>query len=124
MLKLNNYFDIKWLVLALLSITTVITLTHIPQESMPSKIQEHGLDKILHILAYGTITFCVILSFQKPPSKYAAVIIFCFLLTIGIIDESTQPLVNRDASLTDLIADSFGILTILLLLLFKKKAIP
>ena len=59
MVKLHNYFDIKWLVLAFFSTTIVIVLTHIPQESMPSQIQQSGLDKFLHALAYGTITLCI-----------------------------------------------------------------
>jgi len=123
MLKFRKYFDIKWLVLAFLSTTVVIILTHIPQESMPSQIQQSGLDKILHALAYGTITFCVILSIKSPPSIYIALIVLCSLLTIGIFDEITQPIVHRQASLSDLLADVIGVISVLFVYLVSKKII-
>ena len=119
--NLNKYFDIKWLVLAFFSITIVILLTHIPQESMPPQIQQTGLDKILHALAYGTITFCIILSTKKQLSMYTALIVLCFLLSIGIADEITQPFVHRHASIKDLLFDAIGVITVLLLFLVAKQ---
>ena len=121
MFKLNNYFNIKWLVLTVILTTIVIVLTHIPQESMPSQIQQSGIDKILHALAYGTITFFLLLSLKSPPSIYTVFWILCPLLTIGIVDEITQPLVNRQASFTDLLADAIGIITVLLLTTAVKR---
>ena len=121
MQKFHNYFNIKWLVLSIILTTIVIVLTHIPQESMPSQIQKSGIDKILHALAYGTITFFFILSLKNPPSTYTVFWILCTLLVIGIADEITQPLVNRQASFTDLLADVIGIITALLLMIAGKR---
>ena len=67
LVKLKNYFDIKWLVLAVTFTATVIVLTHIPQRLMPSQMQESGVDKFLHFLAYGAITFLLILSVKSSP---------------------------------------------------------
>ena len=44
----------------------------------------------------------------------STLLVFFALLAIGIVDEITQPLVNREASLTDLAANVIGIVTVLL----------
>ncbi len=120
MLKLNNYFDIKWLVLAVTFTAIVLVLTHIPQEFMPSQLLKSGLDKLQHVVAYGTITFLFILSVKSPPTLYSAVLILFVLVAIGIVDEFTQPLVNRQASLTDLMADAIGVVAVLLVFIIGK----
>ena len=115
MLKLDNYFNIKWLVLAVTFTAIVLILTHIPKELMPSKLQENSSDKLLHVVAYGAITFLFILSLKNSPSMLSALLVFFTLLAIGIVDEVTQPFVNREASLTDLTANVIGIVTVMLL---------
>ena len=114
MLKLNNYFDIKWLVLAVTFTALVLLLTHIPKEVMPSQLQENSHDKLHHVVVYGAITFLFILSLKSSPSMLSTLLVFFALLAIGIVDEITQPLVNREASLTDLAANVIGIVTVLL----------
>lgn len=114
MLKLNNYFEIKRLILVITFTAIVILCTHIPQQFMPSQLQKSGLDKLQHIIAYGAITFLFILSLKNSLSLYTASLLFFAISLISIIDEITQPLVNRQASLTDVTADAIGILTILL----------
>ncbi|MHC4727307.1 MAG: VanZ family protein, partial [Planctomycetota bacterium] len=118
--KLKNYFDIKWLVLVITFTATVIVLTHIPQKLMPSQMQESGVDKLLHFLAYGVITFLLILSVKSSPSPRLILFVFFALLAIGIVDEITQPLVRRQASLTDLMADITGVVSVLLLFIVGK----
>ena len=95
MLKLDNYFDIKWLVLAVTFTTIVLLFTHIPQESIPSQLLESGLDKLYHVVAYGAITFLFILSLKSSPSVLSYLLLFFAIVAIGIADEVTQPLVNR-----------------------------
>jgi len=67
--KFNNYFDIKWLVLAVAFTAIVLLLTHIPKEAMPPRLQENRYDKLHHVVAYGAITVLIILSFKvsSPP---------------------------------------------------------
>ena len=121
MLKLNNYFDIKWLVLAVTFTALVLLLTHIPKEVMPSQLQENSHDKLHHVVAYGAITFLFILSLKSSPSMLSTLLVFFALLAIGIVDEITQPLVNREASLTDLAANVIGIVTVLLCSVVSKS---
>ena len=121
MLKLDNYFDIKWLFLAVTFTVFVLILTHIPQEFMPSKLQEIGLDKLYHVVTYGAITFLFIFSLKSSPSLLSSLLVFFALLAVGIVDEVTQPLVNRQASLADLAADAISIVTVLLLSMVGKR---
>jgi len=115
MLKLDNYFKIKKLVLAVTFTAIVLILTHIPQESIPSQLLESGLDKLYHVVAYGAITFLFILSLKSSPSLLSSLLFFFAVLAIGVADETTQPFVNRQASYADLAADAISIVTVLLL---------
>jgi len=113
MLKLDDYFDIKWFGLAAILTATVILLTHIPQELMPSQLQEGGLDKILHVVAYAAITFVLILSVKSPLSLHSAFLVLFALSAIGAVDEITQSLTNRQTSFIDLVFDVIGIVVVL-----------
>lgn len=115
MLKLDNYFDIKWLVLAVTFTAIVLLFTHIPQESIPSQLLRSGLDKLYHVATYGAITYLFLLSLKSSPSLLSSLLVFFALLAVGIVDEVTQPLVNRQASYADLAADAVSIVTVLLL---------
>jgi len=121
MLKLDNYFDIKWLVLAVTFTAIVLILTHIPQESIPSQLLEGGLDKLYHVVAYGAITFLFILSLKSSPSVLSSLLLFFAILAIGMADEVTQPFVNRQASYADLAADAISIVTVLLFSIVGKS---
>ena len=115
MLKLNNYFDIKWFILTVTFTAITILFTHIPQEFIPSQLQKSDFDKLQHIVAYGAITFLSILSLKNSLSLFSALLLFFVILVIGIFDEVTQPLVNQQASLCDLLADITGISIVLLI---------
>ena len=121
MLKLNNYFNIKWLVLAVTFTALVLLLTHIPKEVMPSQLQENSHDKLHHVVAYGAITFLFILSLKSSPSMLSTLLIFFALLAISIVDEVTQPLMNREASLADIVANVIGIIMVLLFFMVGKR---
>lgn len=121
MQRLNDYFDIKWLVLTVLFTAMVVVLTHIPKELMPSQIQAIDLDKFLHAVAYGAITFLFVLSLKVSFSLLWALFFLFVLLTVGGVDEITQPIVNREASYADLAANSIGIITVLSLSIWRKQ---
>lgn len=114
MQKLNDYFEIRWLVLAVALTAIVLVLTHIPQELTPSQLQASGLDKFLHAAAYGAITLILVLSVKASFSLRSALLVLFLLLGVGSLDEITQPLVRRQASIGDLLANAVGILTVLL----------
>lgn len=128
MLKHSTYFNIKWLIIAVIFTATVIFLTHIPEDAMPSQLQVTGLDKLAHALAYGAITYLFILSFRTSITVLAASLLFVAVLAVGTLDELTQLFFNRTASLTDLLANIVGIVTVLLSFLCftssKRQASP
>ena len=93
---------------------TVVFLTHLPQETIPSPLQENGFDKLAHVLAYGVITFLFILSVRTSFCLLSAAFLFFAILAIGATDEITQPLINRTASLADWLANVTGIVIVLL----------
>lgn len=113
--KLENYFNVKWLVIAVAFTAIILLLTHIPKEAMPPRLQENSYDKLHHVVAYGAITFLFILSLKASSTPFLLSLLFFAILAIGIVDEVTQPLVNRTASLADVVANFIGIATVLLL---------
>lgn len=113
--KLENYFNVKWLVIAVAFTAIILLLTHIPKEAMPPRLQENTYDKLHHVVAYGGITFLFILSLKVSSTPFLLSLLFFAILAIGIVDEVTQPLVNRTASLADVVANFIGIATVLLL---------
>lgn len=121
MLKHSTYFNIKWLTVAVTFTATVVFLTHIPQEAMPSQLQVIGLDKLTHALAYGAITYLFVLSLRTCPTMLSSLLLFFAILALGAIDELTQPLVNRTASLADWLANLIGVSGVLLFFLRFKR---
>jgi VanZ family protein len=118
----TNYFSIKWLIVALISTATVIFLTHLPREIIPSQLEERSLDKLAHIVAYGALTFLFIVSLRISHILFPALILLSGILLLAVVDKLTQPLVNRTASLIDWVADAIGVAVILLLFIYAKHA--
>ncbi len=115
-------FNIKSLTTAILFMAAVLIFTHLPQETMPSPLQKDGVDKLQHVLAYGVITFLFILSLKSSPSLLSALFLFFAISAVGIVDEATQSLVNRTASVNDWLADIIGIIvTLTCFVVFKRK---
>ena len=106
-------FNIRSLTIAILFTAAVLVFTHLPQETMPSSLQEDGVDKLQHVLAYGVITFLFLISLRTSPTILSAFLLFLVISVIGAFDELTQLFMNRSASVTDLLADIVGILTVL-----------
>jgi len=118
----NTYFNIKWLIIAVVFTAIVVLLTHIPQDAMPSQLQVIGLDKLAHALAYGGITLLFILSLRTSPHLLSASLLFFGILALGALDELTQPFVNRTASLADWLANIIGVSGVLLFFLRFKRS--
>ncbi len=122
MLKSNTYFNIKWLIIAVILTAVVVLLTHIPEDAMPPQLQVIGLDKLAHALAYGAITYLFILSLRTSPTMLSASLLFFAILALGTVDELTQPFVNRTASLADWLANIVGVSGVLLFFLRFKRS--
>lgn len=122
MLKLKNRFKIKWFAVAVVSCCILLILTHIPQEIMPKRLEVVGLDKFEHVAAYALITLLFVLSLKQPFSKLHVSILFITIIFIAVLDELTQPLVNRVASVVDFMADFVGVAAILLFSLYYRRS--
>lgn len=64
-----------------------------------------------------------IVNSAEIPKAVRKGVFFFVILAVGTVDEITQPLVNRMASLADWLADAIGIVTVLLVYVCFKKAI-
>jgi len=122
MLKSNPYFNLKWLITAIVFTAIVVLLTHIPEEAMPSQLQVIGLDKLAHVLAYGVITLLFVLSLRTCPTLLSASLLFFAILAVGALDELTQPFFSRTASLADWLANIIGVSGVLLFFLRFKRS--
>ncbi len=119
--KLASYFYPRWILIALLSMLGVLALTHIPQEALP-RVFVHSLqDKLEHFGAYGLIAAFLILSLRRPVPLLLLLAVLCGLALIGALDEVTQPLVNRHASVTDYAADLAGIAAACFILVLRRR---
>jgi len=85
---------------------------------MPERLQVRGLDKIEHFVAYGAITLLFVLSLRDRFSLLSAAVLLFAISALGVVDELTQPLVNRTASPVDWLADIVGISVALLIFIF------
>ena len=104
----KSCFHPRWLMLTLLVAAGVLGLTHIPGQSIPRVLQVHYLDKAEHVVAYGLIAGFFLLSLKRPVRPTVLLIGLALLVVIGALDEVTQPLVNRFASVSDYASDLTG----------------
>ena len=105
----KSCFRPRWLMLTLLVAAVVLGLTHIPAERMPRALQVRYLDKAEHVVAYGLIAGFFLLSLRRPVRPAVVLIGLALLAALGALDEITQPLVNRIASVTDYTCDLIGV---------------
>lgn len=108
-MNFTSVFNVKWLVILFFFTAIVFTFTHIPRQVLPVLSQMNGLDKVLHALAYGIITFLFILSFRVSHNSMFSLIPLLTILAFAAVDELTQNFVGRTASSYDWIADLAGI---------------
>ncbi len=110
----KHYFNTKWLIVAVIFTATVVLLTHFPSNELKLCVLWTCLDKLGHALAYGVITLFFILSLRSYLTLLSASLLFFAISAVGAIDELTQPVFNRTASLTDWLADIISIFAVLL----------
>jgi VanZ family protein len=119
--RASTRFHSRWLVASLAALACVLISTHIPQAAMPRFLQHTFLDKIEHVLAYGTIATLFVLSVPPRTSLTVSLAGLLALAGIGILDEVTQPLFNRTADVRDYLSDLVGILLACSILLAKRR---
>ena len=84
-------------------------LTHIPAEKIP---ELYASDKTLHVVGYAAITGLLWLHLAARGGRRLRriAVTIVALIIYAAVDESTQPLVNRSASVGDWYADCLGII--------------
>jgi VanZ family protein len=97
------------MVVALLSLVVVIGLTHIPQDVLSRVFHANPYDKVEHVVAYGVVATFLFLSLRRPVYLPLFLMMLAALAAIGALDELTQPLVNRQASIFDYAGDLAGV---------------
>jgi len=118
--KIQSYFRTGWLAACTVSAVVVLTLTHIPQAALPRLFQDNMADKAEHVLAYGLIALLFLLSLRRSSPLVVPIAGLLMLAGIGIVDEVTQPLVHRYASVGDYLADLIGIGAACVIFLVKR----
>lgn len=117
---------IFYLVPALLWTTAVSYLCLISANQIPMPKLEKNFDKIGHLIFHFGITALWFLYFKKKSGKTKSALLkaFLFSLFFGIAIEISQAIFTstRSADVLDVVANSFGaLLAIGIILLFKKK---
>lgn len=87
----------------------LLVSTHIPQTQMIELPQGIGLDKLLHVLAYGIGAALFFHALPAGSGWLGHVVVVFVLLAVAGLDEGTQPWVGRTASRLDWLADAVGI---------------
>jgi len=109
MSKLQKTFKIPWVIAALGTLLVILALTHLPESAVVRQLNVTSFDKILHIAAYCLLGYMLFRAIRLR-SKFASLLIVIGLIAvIGALDESTQPLVQRTASVADWFADCGGV---------------
>lgn len=87
---------------------TAFVGTHIPAERMP---ELPASDKVLHMAAYAglALIFWLTLAVHQVRGVRRAGLVIASLILYAVLDEATQPLFNRHASVADGLADAAGV---------------
>lgn len=89
--------------------TTAFVVTHLPPPDQPLKPLEH--DKLLHTIGFfglGTVLTWRLTATHRLFPLYTVLAWYSVLLTYGAFDELTQPFTGRSCELLDFVADGFG----------------
>ncbi len=113
MVKSNSYINVKMVIGTVLCVAIVLSLTHIPQDSLPWRANSASVQACQHVLAYGLITFFTVVAIQRPRSLRLLALVLLILACIGAVDELTQSYVGRQATLVDFGSDMVGIIATL-----------
>jgi VanZ family protein len=83
--------------------------THLPIDRLA--LHRGSADKFAHIAAFGGLAILVAITWRLSGGRlHARQLIWVWIIVVlyGAIEETTQPLVNRSASLIDWMADALG----------------
>lgn len=116
----QQQFKSVWFVAALIALAILLVLTHWPQEKMPD-INRYHLDKIAHSVVYAGLAFLFFKAIAPGRTYLGWFGVICGLLCIAVLDEITQPFVNRQFDLFDIAADAVGIFACMIFMYSKSE---
>ncbi len=104
----------------------LFVLTHLPATRLPA-VQVMGKDRTMHYLAYlglGLVFWLCYYRDMRPSFRQKRTWLMVFtLVAYGAFDEITQKYFGRTTDVMDLMFDSFGIMTSLVMLFFIRRLI-
>jgi VanZ family protein len=83
--------------------------THIPVERLV--LNPGAKDKLVHTAAYAVLTLLFATTWRLSAGRFnlhQTIWVWCIVMLYAAFEETTQPLVNRSASLVDWLADALG----------------
>ena len=105
----KKFINRKWLIAALGTLLVILVLTHLPQSAVVRQLNITSFDKILHTLGYGIFGYMLLCAIRLRSRIVSFLIVLGLIAVIGALDESTQPLVQRSASIADWLANCVGV---------------
>ena len=117
----SKYINSKWLTAFAIVLILIIVLTHIPQSIISYHINITHFDKLLHVLSYGILGYLLFCSLKLRSKLVSFWVVILVVAVIAGLDELTQPLVQRCASIADWLADCIGVCSSCFLRLFIKR---
>ncbi len=113
-----------WLLAAFGYTATLGVVCLLPNDGLPY-FGTNFEDKIYHLLAYSLLCFLWYKALTFINNKRAIVLSLVFSIIYGIVIEVLQGKLTetRDASITDIVANSIGVLIVSLILTIRNKTI-
>jgi VanZ family protein len=102
---------LRWLVWSLTAAYAIclLIMTHLPPARVP---RVRVTDEVLHFVTYVILAMLLLWSLRYVRSMRASgVWVILAVMIFGAIDEITQPLVGRTASVNDWLSDAAGAVT-------------
>jgi len=88
---------------------TLLVATHLPKQV--AGLPTNQADKLIHFAAYAVLAWLLAMAWQASVGRLNArhlKLVWLAVVFFGAIDEVTQPLVGRTASVADWLADAAG----------------
>ena len=108
-MKLKSFIRIPWLIAALGTLFVIVVGTHLPESAVTRQLNVTSFDKILHVGAYGLLGYMLLRAVSVRSKLVSLLIVLGLIAVIGALDEFTQPIVHRTASVADWLADCGGV---------------
>ena len=108
-MKPKRTFKIPWVIATLGTLSVILALTHLPESAVVRHLNVTSFDKILHIAAYSILGYTLLRATHLRSKLVSFLIVLGLIAVIGALDELTQPLVQRTASVADWFADCGGV---------------